>query len=180
MERTNAKVDYAAWMRAAQTGDEDAYRRLLETLEPVLRRYLRRRLRDEEAVADIGQDVLLTMHRVRHTYEPERPFEPWFFSIARSRLIDYVRRSKRVRAHEIGTDVLPESADDQTAPDWQRFLEILDGLPANQREAFVMLKVDGLSTAEAAERAGIKVSALKVRAHRAYNALKKALLAEET
>jgi DNA-directed RNA polymerase specialized sigma24 family protein len=41
-----------------------------------------------------------------------------------------------------------------------------------------MLKLEGLSTEEAAKRAGITVSALKVRAHRAYNALKKVLAGE--
>ncbi|HET9062038.1 MAG TPA: sigma-70 family RNA polymerase sigma factor, partial [Candidatus Binatia bacterium] len=128
---------------------------------------------------DVTQDVLLTMHRVRHTYDPERPFEPWLFAIARSRLIDHLRRRRRVSAMEILTDNLPELAvtsSAETAGD--AAFEILDRLPATQREAFSMLKLEGLTTEEAARRAGVSVSALKVRAHRAYKALRKALAAQ--
>jgi RNA polymerase sigma-70 factor, ECF subfamily len=50
---------------------------------------------------------------------------------------------------------------------------VLAGLPADQREAFSMLKLDGLSVEAAAARAGVSVGALKVRAHRAYKSLKR-------
>ncbi|MFT4569737.1 MAG: RNA polymerase sigma-70 factor (ECF subfamily) [Hyphomicrobiaceae bacterium] len=178
--RKHRCVDYTALMRATQAGDQDAYRELLQAVQPMLFGYLRKRLRSPEAAEDVSQEVLLTMHRVRHTFEPNRPFEPWFFSIARSRLIDHLRRVKRVNAHESSTDVLPEVVDDQAVPDWERFLEVLEILPDGQREAFSLLKIEGLSTVDAAERVGISVSALKVRAHRAYKALKKGLEDEES
>ncbi len=171
-----SEPDLAAWMTATQAGDEQAYRALLGAVQPLLQRYLRRRLPTDEEAEDVSQDVLLTMHRVRHTFETGRPFEPWFYAIARSRLIDHLRKNRRVRAAEFATDELPEVADDQAAPDWERFLEVLETLPPTLREAFYMLKLDGLSTVEAAQAAGVTVSALKVRAHRAYNALKAALL----
>jgi RNA polymerase sigma factor (sigma-70 family) len=85
---------------------------------------------------------------------------------------------KRVTAFETSTDVLPEVAEDNALPDWDRFLEILDALPEAQREAFSLLKIEGLTTAEAAEKVGVSVTALKVRAHRAYSALKKGVLEE--
>jgi RNA polymerase sigma-70 factor (ECF subfamily) len=59
-----------------------------------------------------------------------------------------------------------------------RLMEVLESLPESQREAFCMLKLEGLSTAEAARKAEVSVSALKVRAHRAYKQVKKALAAE--
>ncbi len=173
-----AGEDYAALMRAAQEGDQDSYRRLLELVQPLVTRYVRRRVRSDDATEDIAQDVLLTMHRVRHTYDSSRPFEPWFYSIVRSRMIDYLRREKRIGTFELKTETLPEVGDDQRAPDWERFLEVLETLPPAQREAFSLLKLEGLSTAEAAERVGVTVSALKVRAHRAYNAIKQAFVAE--
>lgn len=168
-------------MLAAQQGDQEAYRTLLERLSPILQRYLSRRMFAADAVDDVSQDVLLTMHRVRHTYDASRAFEPWFFSIARSRLIDYMRRTKRIGSHELATDELPDRADEQEpgSPGWEQFLEILEQLPASQREAFCLLKIEGLTTVEAAERAGVSVSALKVRAHRAYGRLKEGLLAED-
>jgi RNA polymerase sigma-70 factor (ECF subfamily) len=143
-----------AWMAAAQRGDHEAYRDLLEAVQPMILGYLRKRIESEAAAEDVTQDVLLTMHRVRHTYDPERPFEPWLFAIARSRLIDHLRRRRRVSAMEVLTDNLPElaaTASVETASD--AAFEILDRLPATQREAFAMLKLEGLTTEEAAQRA---------------------------
>lgn len=171
--------DYAALMLAAQGGDQQAYRALLEALEPELRAYLKRRLRDEEAVADVCQEVLLTMHRVRHTFEAGRAFEPWFYAIARSRFIDHLRRRRRRGDLETHEDHAPESVAEEPVFGWSRFLELLERLPASQREAFSMLKLEGLSVEEAAGRAGVTPSALKVRAHRAYGALRQALLGSD-
>lgn len=170
--------DFGALLLAAQRGDQDAYRALLEGVQPVLRGYLGRRLRDPDAIEDVCQDVLLTMHRVRHTFEPGRAFEPWFYAIARSRFIDYVRRRQRRRA-EVLRDEPPEGHDEGPSADWERFLDVLETLPSSQRQAFSMLKLEGLSVAEAAERAGVSVAALKVRAHRAYGAIRRALLGDE-
>jgi RNA polymerase sigma-70 factor (ECF subfamily) len=166
-------------MLAAQTGDQDAYRTLLEKVQPLLASYVKRRLRDEEAVADVCQDVLLTMHRVRHTFEPGRAFEPWFYAIARSRFIDHLRRRRRRGDLEVTSDEGPESIAEAPVAGWDQFLEVLDALPAAQRDAFSMLKIEGLSVEEAAERAGVTASALKVRAHRAYGALRRALVGSE-
>lgn len=171
--------DYAGLMLAAQGGDQAAYRTLLEALEPQLRSYLKRRLRDDEAVADVCQDVLLTMHRVRHTFEPGRAFEPWFYAIARSRFIDHLRSRRRRGDLEISADDAPETVAEEAAFGWNRFLELLERLPASQREAFSMLKLEGLTVDEAAGRAGVTPSALKVRAHRAYGALRQALLGSD-
>ncbi len=171
--------DFAAMMIAAQAGDQEAYRELLEALQPLVRAYVKRRLRDEEAIADVCQDVLLTMHRVRHTFEPGRAFEPWFYAIARSRFIDHLRHRRRRGDLEVAYDDGPDALAEEEPVGWQRFLELLESLPASQREAFSMLKIDGLSVEEAAERAGVSTAALKVRAHRAYGALRSALLGSE-
>lgn len=171
-----AVTQFGAWMAAAQRGDEDAYRDLLEAVQPMILGYVRRRIEPESAVEDVAQDVLLTMHRARHTYDPRRPFEPWLFAIARSRLIDHLRRRRRLSAVEVLTETLPEvpaTVGDGTAG--ESAFEILERLPSTQREAFAMLKLEGLTTEEAARRAGVSVSALKVRAHRAYKALREAL-----
>jgi RNA polymerase sigma-70 factor, ECF subfamily len=171
--------DFAARMLAAQAGDQDTYRSLLEDLQPLLHSYLKRRLRDEEAVADVCQDVLLTMHRVRHTFEPGRAFEPWFYSIARSRFIDHLRRRRRRGDLEVASEEGPESVAQQQAFGWEQFLELLESLPSAQREAFAMLKLEGLTVEEASARAGVTPGALKVRAHRAYSTLRRALLGSE-
>lgn len=175
---SEAPSPLAAWMSAAQAGDEESYRSLLEAVQPLVYGYLRRRLSSEAAAEDVLQEVLLTVHRVRHTYDPDRPFEPWLFAIARSRLIDHLRRLRRISGLEVLTDTLPEPAAASPGGGEPGLLDLLERLPASQREAFSLLKLEGLSTQEAAERAGVSVSALKVRAHRAYKALRKALAGE--
>ena len=169
----------ASWMAAAQGGDEAAYRALLGAIQPMVFGYIRKRINSAEAAEDISQEVLLTVHRVRHTFSPDRPFEPWLFAITRSRLIDYLRKLKRISAAEVMMDVMPEARELAAETTGENALEILSRLPDGQREAFSMLKIEGLSTREAAERAGISVSALKVRAHRAYKAIRKSLSGDE-
>jgi len=166
-------------MEAAQAGDQAAYGRLLETIQPIVHRYARRRVSTEAAAEDISQEVLLTVHRVRHSYQPGRPFEPWLYAIARSRVIDHLRKARRISRAEVVLEVLPEVAQAGARMTPESALEVLEQLPAGQREAFMMLKIEGLSTEEAARRAGVTVSALKVRAHRAYNTLKKAFSTED-
>jgi RNA polymerase sigma-70 factor (ECF subfamily) len=157
-------------MVGAQAGDRDAYRAVLEDISPLLLDWLRRWVADSADLADVYQDVLVRLHRARHTYDPARPFERWLFAIARHCAADHARRGRR-RAWELLVDELPEAAA-QSDPDWHALADALRSLPRPQREAFSMLKLEGLSVGAAATRAGVTPGALKVRAHRAYKALK--------
>ena len=159
------------WMECVQRGDREAYRALLTDIASPLLRFLRPRIADPHELEDVYQDTLMALHRARHTYDPSRPFEPWLFSIARHVLVDHFRRRGVRAAREVLVDVLPERGEDDggEAP---RLEKALDRLPAAQREAFEMLKLEGLSVAAAAARAGTTTGALKVRAHRAYKALR--------
>lgn len=155
-----------------QSGDAEACGELLDDIGPSLHNFLRRRIADAGEVEDAYQEILLAIFASRHTYEPARPFEPWLFAIARNIAVDFIRRRwSRAKWEELVAE-LPEQpatlADDAT-PELERALR---QLPADQQQAFTMLKLDGLSLETAAARAGVSVGALKVRAHRAYKALK--------
>jgi len=164
-------VQRSVLMERAQRGDREAYGALLMDITPALASFLRQRIVDPHEREDVVQDTLMALHRARHTYDPSRPFEPWLFSIARHVLVDHFRRRGVRAAREVLVDVLPERGEDDggEAP---RLEKALDRLPAAQREAFEMLKLEGLSVAAAAARAGTTTGALKVRAHRAYRALR--------
>jgi RNA polymerase sigma-70 factor (ECF subfamily) len=114
--------------------------------------------------------VLVRLHRARHTYDPARPLERWLFAIARHCAADHAHR-QRQRAWEVLVDELPEAAA-ESEPDWHALADALQSLPRPPREAFSMLKLEGLSVGAAATRAGVTPGALKVRAPRAYKALK--------
>ena len=93
-------------MARAQEGDGAAYRRPLIEIAPYLRLLARRYHRDARDVEDSVQDILLTVHNIRHTYDPVRPLKPWLVAIGRRRIIDRLRVQRRSRARE--TALAPE------------------------------------------------------------------------
>lgn len=164
----------ARWMRLAQRGDATAYRALVDDLTPLLTRFLRRRVRDAEDLADAYQDTFLAMHRARFTYQSSRPLEPWLFAIARNVAADYGRRGHRRHLHELLTEEVPEATVEPSGDAGSLLSAVLHGLPRSQREALQLLKLQGLSIREAASRIGTTPGAVKLRAHRAYSALRAA------
>jgi RNA polymerase sigma-70 factor (ECF subfamily) len=163
-------------MEAAQGGDRAAYERLLLAVLPVLRRLVSARLGDSAGVEDVVQNVLLSIHRARHTYQPDRPFGPWMRAIARNAVVDSQRqRSARVRREQPLSEgeELPDTAPAAPTGDLSSPLrQALDSLPAGQRQAVELIQLRELSVAEAAKQVGITPGALKVRAHRGYRALR--------
>jgi RNA polymerase sigma-70 factor (ECF subfamily) len=163
----------AQLMERLQRGDADACTALLDDIGPSLTYFLRRRIADPHELEDAYQEVFMAVFEARHTYEPARPFEPWLFAIARNIAVDYTRRHwSRARWEELVAE-LPEQTDDTSNSAAPELEVVLAKLPADQRQAFSMLKLDGLSLEAAAARAGVSVGALKARAHRAYKALRR-------
>lgn len=166
-------------MRRAQQGDGLAYADLLMLLTPVCARFVRRRAGAVRWVDDVVQETLLTVHRSRHTYDPSRPFVPWFYAIASTRLIDVWRRERRVLLHEAATDALPEPAvgDDDTRStiDPERIRAAVRALPERQRVVIQALKYDGDTARATAERLGVSEASVKITAHRGYKALRRLL-----
>jgi len=102
-------LDWSILMARAQSGDGEAYRRLLIDIAPYLSSLARRHHRDPGDVQDTVQDVLLTVHAIRHTYDPHRPFGTWLVAIAKRRIIDRLRRQGRTRAREVALDLEHET-----------------------------------------------------------------------
>lgn len=160
-------------MLSALAGDGSAYARLLTELGALLRRYFERRLRDAAEAEDLVQETLLAVHSRRATYEPSRPFTAWAYAIARYKLIDHFRR-RRARPTVPLDDNIHElfAPDDHEAAMASADLErLMQGLPEGQRQAIRDTKLEGLSSAEAAERASVAEGAVKVRVHRGLKAL---------
>ena len=173
------ELDWSIYMARAQRGDREAYRRLLEEITPYLRALAARRLQNRSDVEDVVQDVLLTVHAVRHTYDPTRPFGPWLVAIANRRVIDGLRRRGRVGSHETPlhaeheTFAAPETNYHEAVSDGRALREAVEDLPPGQREAISLLKLNEMSLKEAAAASGMSVAALKVATHRALKNLRK-------
>jgi RNA polymerase sigma-70 factor (ECF subfamily) len=173
--------EWAALMAASQSGDAAAYRRLLTAITPYLRSIAARHHRERADTEDSVQDILLTIHAVRHTYDPARPFKPWLVAIARRRIIDRLRGQGRRRARETflapehETFAAPETNTYEAEPDARALREAVAQLPEGQRQAVTLLKIEEKSLKEASAASGMSIVALKVSTHRAVKSLRKIL-----
>ena len=176
---------WEAWMVAAQAGDSRAYDRLLRDCLPLLRAIARRRIADRHEAEDAVQDTLLTIHRMRATYDPNRPLRPWIAAIAERRCVDRLRRRGRGAGREAPLD---DHADVLAAPAGETGEERIAGrqlreavaeLPESQRTALRLAKLEDLPLAEAAARSGLSVGALKVATHRALKTLRRRMGVED-
>lgn len=175
-------TDWTILMARAQGGDGAAYLRLLQEVTPYLRALAARRHREPQDIEDAVQDVLLTVHAIRHTFDPARPFGPWLVAIANRRFIDRLRRQGRRRAretpltveHETFADV-PTNIEERT--DRHGLEGAIEDLPPMQKQAIELLKLKEMSLKEAASTSGQSISSLKVATHRALQSLRR-LLAE--
>jgi len=182
LERANAAMERYA------RGEDQAFSELYDSLAPRLRRYLIRASRDAGRADDLLQQTMLQIHRARGRFIVGADVLPWAFAIARRLLIDSFRRSKNERrtisletgGHEAGpveAAAALDSADELI--DGQRLARALEAelarLPESHRTAFELIKNEGLSIREAALVLGATPTAVKLRAHRAYAALRVAL-----
>lgn len=169
-------------------GDRAAFEELFARLAPKVNLLLLRLSHDRELAAELTQVTFLKVHRARDTWVPGSRVFSWVMAIARNVYIDAYRRKRVRRRHEVLTEegTLPEPvrhgrADEHAGiatlsdEDRKRIQDTIDALPPTQREALLMLKVEGLSLKQVSEITGASVAAVKVRAFRAYEALRAAL-----
>lgn len=173
-------------MARAQDGDRDAYRTLLTEVEPYVRSIAIRYLNSSSDLEDAVQDVLMTVHSIRQTYDPKRPFGPWLVAIAHRRIIDQLRRQTRRRSRETELSAEHETfAAPPTKLSSEKSAELalvgaIDKLPPDQRDAIRMMKLKEMSLKEASQASGRSISALKVATHRAIRNLRKLLKGESS
>ena len=156
--------DWGSLMAAAQRGEAAPYRRLLDLLRPWLVRYFTRRL-PHPMVEDAVQDTLIAIHDRRATFDPSRPFEPWLAAVARYKWIDRIRAMKRASFEEID-DTLSVPDHHAAVVSATVLQALLAGLKPAQSLVIRLVKIEGLSVEEAAERSGQSVSLVKVNIHR--------------
>lgn len=181
MSRSGHGEDWSKLMARAQDGDRPAYRALLEAITPYIRSLARRCFKEPTDLDDAVQDVLLTIHMVRHAYDPRRPFGPWLSAIANRRIIDRLRRDTRRKTREVTLTAGHETFADPAANLHKDMLDeaalgdAIKRLPPDQRQTLTMLKLNEMSLKEAAAASGRSIPALKVATHRAIKSLRRLL-----
>jgi RNA polymerase sigma-70 factor (ECF subfamily) len=171
-------------MAAAQAGDRASYARLLTEIVPPLRSGVRSRWPAAQPadIEDVVQDTLKTLHAVRHTYDPSRPFAPWLMAILRHRTLDAIRRRARTSGRETELEALDETfgamaanGPHELSPDAAAVRSAVAALPRSQRVALELVKLREMSLKEASAASGMSVPALKVATHRALRSLRTVL-----
>ena len=165
-------------MCRAQQGDQRAYDDLLRLLAQEARGFVGRRIGWADWTEDVVQEALLSIHKARRTYDPARPFGPWFYAILNSRLIDALRSRKRVMTREVPDEVAiaarpaPEAPGAARADVQETLARAVAALPRVQREVVSLMKYEDLSVREVATRLGMTEAAVKATAHRGYKVLR--------
>jgi RNA polymerase sigma factor (sigma-70 family) len=173
--------DWPALMAAAQSGDRAAYRTLLLAITPYVHRLVAKSLRDPTDIEDAVQDVLTTLHATRRLYDPARPFRPWLVGIVRQRVADRLRRQRRHGRLEVPIEPEHETFANSDSPienlfaDREALRAAVARLPAGQRRAIELTKLQEMSLQQAAATTGLSTTALKVATHRAIKRLRRLL-----
>ncbi len=167
-------------------GDSQAFGILHKALYPRLYAFLLRLGKSEAVADDLVQETFLRMHRARSTFASQAAVIPWAYTIARNVHIDHTRAQKHRKTERLPSDPGPESGYrvDQNAEraamnaqSMQVISRVLARIPEAQRSAFVLIRYEGLSVEQAASVLGTSVSAVKLRAFRAYEAIREELSA---
>jgi len=173
----------AAMERYAE-GDDASFEVLYDLLAARLYRYIRRHTPDPNRSDDLLQETFLRMHKARGTFLSGAAVLPWAFAIARRLVLDDARRGRHAPViiedddRRLSNPLVASEQPEQlfeARESAQRFAVAFAHLPQSQRTAFELLKQDGLTLAQAAAVLGVTVTAVKLRAHRAYESLRAAL-----
>ncbi|MGZ8456147.1 MAG: RNA polymerase sigma factor [Gemmatirosa sp.] len=171
-------VDVAALVQDARDGDPQAFRRLVDAHYARCLRFARNMGLAAEDAEEAVQDTFVRVWNALPRFRPGAPFEPWLFRILANRCRSTLVRRKwwRRAAVDDADDVLAQlparwgAEGDDAMYDAVR--HALDGLPADQREAFLLRHVEGLEYAAMVHVTGAGLSALKMRVKRASDALR--------
>jgi RNA polymerase sigma-70 factor (ECF subfamily) len=173
---TDSKNNLEELMKQSLNGDQRAYAELLQASARMLRPLLSRRLSHANEVDDLMQEILISIHKARHTFDGNRPYKPWAWAIAKFRLQDYWRAhyADQLR-HALDLDDLEKSLPDvvtESSINYESIQAEVEKLPEKQAAILQLMHRDGYTAREAAQKLGMNESAVKVAAHRAYKVLR--------
>jgi RNA polymerase sigma-70 factor, ECF subfamily len=145
--------------------------------------YIHSKVSDSATADDLTQETFIKVGRaLAKGTEPEH-FRGWLFQIARNTIIDFLKKTSRLvpleESHAVNKTESPEildSVDDEFRKRLFSYaLNVIETLPADDREALTLTEIDGLSRGELASELGISLTAAKSRVHRARAKLRKAV-----
>lgn len=156
-------------------GDQASYRAFLQQVTPSLRRAIGSRVPAGD-VEDVLQEVLISVHKARHTYDGKRPIRPWLSAIVRFRITDHLRKYYASMRHQTMSidEFEPLLADVTEADDIHESVEeALKDVPEREQKILTMMHMEGYTAKQVGEKLNMTDSAVKVAAHRAMKKIRK-------
>jgi RNA polymerase sigma-70 factor, ECF subfamily len=180
-ESSNPAADAAMDRYAA--GDHSAFGELYDALSPRLYGFIMRAVHDRARAEDLVQQTLMQIHCAKGRFVPGSRVTPWAFAIMRHLFLDQKRR-KHVELLAANSESEPEHPSDHPDPEHCSEVKQLEGLirnelarlPPQQRTAVELVYYGQMTHAEAADVLGVTVASVKLRVHRANQAIRAALV----
>ncbi len=174
MKKSEISAELTRTLLAGLAGDAAAYAAFLNQLSPILRRVIGRKIPASD-VEDVLQEVLISIHKARHTYDGNRPVMPWIIAITSFRVTDHLRKTYSEMRHK-SVDIadyenLLEAVTENT-DETESINEMLDGVGVRERKILSMMHVEGYTAKQVGAQLGMKESAVKVAAHRAIKKIR--------
>jgi len=170
------KAELNDLMIKSQKGDNEAYRKLLNHCSKLAAKYVYSRINDKSNIDDVIQEILVSIHKSKHTFNPEKEFLPWFYAISNFRLNDYLKKiysNKEINNFdEVFSNFLFEETKYDEVEKQQLIKKALEILNDKQKQIVELLYLEGFSAKEVSNKMKISVSDVKVSAHRALNEIK--------
>lgn len=178
MAKANDTEPLEQLMCLAQQGDNRAYAHLFQQITPILRAFVSKKLNNPQDTEDVVQEILISIHNASHTYDTDRPFKAWMFTIARYRLSDHLRtlyakieKGRDVNFEDEAYQLSSSENVTQIYENREYLCKIINSLPKKQQKIVTMMKIEGYSAQETAQKLKMSETAVKVSAHRAYKTL---------
>lgn len=164
-------------MHLAQQGDAKAYKDLLSECSDILRKFFNNKINTYVDIEDIIQEVLLNIHKARHSYRKGSPFSAWLFGIAKHKLYHYYHQHHKEIKKENAWKAIPEISEsfENEKDTWPLLSVCLDQLKPLHKQIVLWKHYEALSIKEIAFKIGKSEAATKALLHRSYKTLRKQL-----
>lgn len=174
--RNSTEDSITAWALAARSGDPDAVDHFVRALHRDVRHYVTYLGADPQSADDLTQETFLRALGSLHRFEGRSSARTWLLSIARRAVVDSIRySSSRPRLSDTDDwESVAERSQPRDLPgfdDGVALAELLDTLPDDRREAFVLTQMLGLPYAEAAHVSDCPIGTVRSRVARARTSL---------
>jgi RNA polymerase sigma-70 factor (ECF subfamily) len=172
-------TDFADLMRKTLQGDKPAYSSLLRETAKILRPYIAKRIFQKQDAEDVLQEILIAIHKVKHTYDGNRAYLPWAYAIANYKIQDRLRKLYSDPLRNSAELIIAENNSEENVTKsglaYEDIAKEVEKLPQKQAKILRLIHKDGYTAKEVAAQIGMTESAVKVAAHRAYKVLRKKL-----